>query len=318
MTKSPPITLLMPIKNGEGFLSTAIKFLEENMCPEDEILLVNDNSTDNTGSILEKWSKRNLNVSIINNPKSGIVTALNLGMNIASHDWIARFDVDDRYPGSRINETKKFINQDVVAIFSDYQFTSNAGIPLGYMPSAIEAQKTYLSLVTSQRTAHPSVCFNKWSALEVGGYRSEDFPAEDLSLWLRMSKNGKIKSIPSCFLKYRLSGSSITGTLRKKSLEKKDALIGNFIFDSSVIDNCVATLDESKLFYLNYDQGQRSYLLHLRDLYIVLQNTNYSNSNALKYVKDRIYQEINNYPAALELYGQMLVRRIYRQLQSLH
>jgi len=308
----------MPIKNGERFLSGAIKFLEENLCPEDEILLVNDNSTDNTGSILEKWSKRNSNVSIINNPKSGIVAALNLGLNNASHDWIARFDVDDRYPSSRINETKKFINEDVVAIFSDYQFTSNTGIPLGFMPCAIEAQKTYLSLVTSQRTAHPSVCFNKWSALEVGGYRSEDFPAEDLSLWLRMSKVGKIKSIPLSFLKYRLSGNSITGTLRKKSLEKKDALIGNFSFDSSVIENCVATLDETKLFYLKYDQGHRRYLLHLRDLTLVLQNRNNSNSYALKYVRDRIYQEVNNYPAALGLYGQMLVRKMYRQLKSLH
>ena len=133
-----------------------------------------------------------------------------------------------------------------------------------------------------------------------------------------MSKVGKIKSIPSSFLKYRLSGGSITSTLRKKSLEKKDALIRNFNFDSSVIDNCVATLDESKIFYLNYELGQRRYLLHLRDLTLVLQNKNYSNPNALKYVKERIYQEMDNYPAALELYGQMLVRRLYRQLKSLH
>jgi glycosyltransferase involved in cell wall biosynthesis len=200
MTSNPPITLLMPIKNGERFLPEAIKFLEKNASPEDEILIVDDNSQDQTKSMLMTWAKFNSNVTIVNNPKSGLVSALNFGLKMARHEWIARFDVDDRYPSSRIEETRKYINRDTVAIFTDYQFTTDSGLRLGVVPSAIQANHTAPSLVSSQRTAHPSVCFNKFAVKEVGGYVEEDFPAEDLSLWLRLSTIGRIITVPKNLL----------------------------------------------------------------------------------------------------------------------
>ena len=48
-----PISVLMPVKNGERFLPTALKYLTDNCSPEDEIIIVNDNSTDNTLKILQ-------------------------------------------------------------------------------------------------------------------------------------------------------------------------------------------------------------------------------------------------------------------------
>lgn len=314
MIANQPITLLMPIRNGERFLIKSIEYLERNAETEDEILVINDNSTDDTGSILKRWTNRNSKVVVINNPKSGLVEALNFGLSQASNEWVARFDADDRYPFSRISETKKYINQDAIAIFSDYQFTSSTGIPLGYMPSAIGADNTYLSLVTSQRTAHPSVCFNKYSVLEVGGYQSKDYPAEDLSLWLRMSHIGKLKSLPINLLKYRLSGTSITGSSRNKALTKKSSLIKNFNFDLNIVRNCIDELDNSKRNYLNYNHGRERYLLHLRDLALILKSQTNRKSSELDYVKRKISLELKNYPPALELFGQMLLRKIYRLL----
>jgi glycosyltransferase involved in cell wall biosynthesis len=312
MDKSTPITLLMPIRNGEKFLPNAISALNSNCQPEDEILVVNDNSSDNTDSLLHSWAKYNPNVKVVNNPDEGLVSALNFGLSIASFDWIARFDVDDRYEPNRILETKKTISSEVACIFSDYEFTTTKGASIGYMPSAIEEEKTYLSLVTSQRTAHPSVCFNKLFALEVGGYNLDDFPAEDLSLWLRMSKTGTVKSIPKSFLKYRISSSSVSGTLRNKALNKKRELITGFKFKSEVVESCLDDIDNSKTFYWNYNQSHRRYLLHLRDLALVIRNMNDPNLKSLKYVQRKIYSEIGNYPAAVALYGQMLVRQLYR------
>jgi glycosyltransferase involved in cell wall biosynthesis len=314
MLKSTPITLLMPIRNGEKFLSRAISTLNANCQIEDEILVVNDNSSDSSRILLNDWARRNSNVRVVDNPGEGLVSALNFGLSIARFDWIARFDVDDKYSTNRILETKKVISNDVACIFSDYVFTTSKGSYIGYMPSAVEEQKSYLSLVTSQRTAHPSVCFNKSMALEVGGYYLEDFPAEDISLWLRMAQVGKVKSIPESFLKYRISKNSVSGSLRNRSLEKKRLLISNYNFKKEVIDNCINDLENSAFYYNNFNQGQRRYLLHLRDLILVIQNMPNPNSNSLRYVQRKIYREINNYPAAISLYGQMLVRKMYRLL----
>jgi glycosyltransferase involved in cell wall biosynthesis len=314
MVKSPPITLLMPIRNGEKFLSEAMKVLEENTSSEDEILLVNDNSLDETGSILKKWAKRNSNVTVLNNPKSGLVSALNFGLNKASHEWIARFDVDDRYPSSRITETKKFIKNDVVAIFTDYQFTTDSGIGLGVIPSAIEPNSTFLSLVSSQRTAHPSVCFNKYAVQESGGYIQEDFPAEDLSLWLRLSLKGSILSIPKNLLFYRLSKHSISSKLRQDAIQSKKKLLDKFVFNNQVIEECISNLDATKSFYDNYKLGNYRYLLHLRDLNLISESSNNYNLANSMVLRKKIYGEISHYAQASKLLTETLLRKLYRTL----
>jgi glycosyltransferase involved in cell wall biosynthesis len=150
------VTVVIPTYNAAQTLERAITSISEQTLLPKCVILIDDNSTDKTGSILKRWTNRNSKVVVVNNPKSGLVEALNFGLSQASNEWVARFDADDRYPFSRISETKKHINQDAIAIFSDYQFTSSKGIPLGYMPSAIGTDKTNLSLVTRLLAFNPS------------------------------------------------------------------------------------------------------------------------------------------------------------------
>lgn len=309
-----PTTLLMPVKNGQKYLKQAIAGLEENCQPEDEILVIDDGSTDETGPLLKKWAMFNPQARVISSPKPGLVEALNFGIQESSKDWIARFDVDDRYDVNRILETKRHIRGDTVCIFSDYEFKTTNGRALGYMPSAVDDNKTYLSLVTSQRTAHPSVCFNKAAAVEVGGYRHKDFPAEDLSLWLRISKSGKIISIPRSFLKYTVSSSSVSGTLRYKSLEKKELLLSSFNFLPESIERGIAEIEESRIFYSNFTHSQERYLLHLRDLALICDKMPNPDSKAIKLIKQKIFREFRNYAPALSLFSQMFLRKIYRKM----
>jgi glycosyltransferase involved in cell wall biosynthesis len=314
MTSTPPITLLMPIKNGERFLPEAMKFLEKNVSQKDEILLVDDNSKDQTSSILMGWAKRNSNVTVVSNPKSGLVSALNFGLKIAAHEWIARFDVDDRYPSSRIEETRKSINKDVVAIFTDYQFTSDSGIGLGVIPSAIGANHTAISLVSSQRTAHPSVCFNKFAVQEAGGYIEEDFPAEDLSLWLRLSTKGLIVSVPKNLLFYRLNRNSTSSKLRENAIQAKNKLLDQFEFNNLIVDECISSLDATRNSYNDHWLGKYRYLLHLRDLSLISKSSKNYNRNSSILLRKEIYSEISNYPLASKLLVETVLRKLYRSL----
>jgi glycosyltransferase involved in cell wall biosynthesis len=307
-----PITLLMPVKNGEIHLKKSMKFLTDNCGANDEILVVNDNSTDNTFGLLKEWEKNYPNVKVINSLKSGLVNALNLGISNSANDWIARFDVDDSYPSNRIIETRKSINSGAVCIFTDYKFTTSDGLGLGVMPSGIYPDFTYLSLVTSQRTAHPSVCFNKIAALDVGGYKNEDFPAEDISLWLRISKMGQIISIPQVLLKYRIGGSSVTGSMRKKVISKKNDLFLNFIFDKFILEKCITNLNETKFLYSKEILGKKRFLLHLRDLLFIYSLPSNRNSSSLAKIQRKILMDLNSYPLAGNLFLEAALRKTYR------
>ena len=304
----------MPVKNGEKFLHEAILNLEKNCQPEDEILVIDDGSTDETGPLLKKWADSNPQVRVISSPKPGLVAALNFGILKSSNDWIVRFDVDDRYPENRTLELKKQITGDVVCIFSDYKFTTNKGFSLGIMPSAIKSDFTYLSLVTSQRTAHSAACFNKRAVQDVGGYLSQDFPAEDLSLWLRLAKIGKISSVPKTLLNYRLSGNSITSNLRSESIRMKQKLISNFYVDEQLLEYNVTNTDLARQYYATTEYGHRRYLLHLRDMLIASEATSKVNKKFTSFLKDAIYKDPFNYAPASKLLFDALRRKFYRSI----
>jgi nitric oxide reductase large subunit len=199
------------------------------------------------------------------------VGALNLGLREASNEWIARFDVDDRYEISRLDEQRVCISSNVIGIFSDYDFFSEALPYLGTIPSAIDSDAVAVSLISSQRTAHPSILFNRGSVLDVGGYQQEDFPAEDLSLWLRMSRAGDLVSIPKVLLHYRLSAGSVTATKRQASILKKNSLIQSIGINPLNVEKASSKLEQIFEVYKPESFSNEREILLIRDLIMILK-----------------------------------------------
>ena len=260
------ISVLMPVRNGAHFLSTSIQDIELNVQPADEILVVDDGSVDSTLQILSDWSKRNDKVRIIKSEGAGLVAALNLGISEASNNWIARFDVDDNYEKSRLTEQRKLISNTTSAIFCDYSFHNPEGDNLGVIPSAVSASACALSLVSSQRTPHPGVLFNKNAVLDVGAYQKEDFPAEDISLWLRLAKAGQIVSVPKVLLNYRLSKKSVSAENRKLAIFITSQLIRKIGINESDVKNCLNDWSEQFQSYSEMTYAAERKILFYRDL----------------------------------------------------
>jgi len=215
------------------------------------------------------------------------VGALNLGISEASNDWIARFDVDDRYEQSRIEEQRAFIKDNIIGIFSDYDFFSE-GVPyLGTIPGAINPDAVAVSLISSQRTPHPSILFNKASVIEVGGYKQEDFPAEDLSLWLRMSRVGEMISIPKVLLHYRISKESVTGTKKKAASSIKGKLLENIGINKRSIQKVLDDFEGITENYVEVNYSNEREILLIRDLLMILKNNN-TESSVKKKIKNLI------------------------------
>jgi glycosyltransferase involved in cell wall biosynthesis len=223
------ISVLMPVRNGSRFLVEAISHVTNNILPEDEVVIVDDFSTDNTLTILKDWANLDSRVRIVQNSSAGLVNALNLGLQECSNNWIARFDVDDKYSLHRLSSQRALINSNTAAIFTDYCFITENGSTFGEMPSAVTDFGIKLSLLQGRRTAHPSVLFSKTKVLLSSGYRQDDFPAEDLALWLRLSQFGEFASVPEVHLFYTLSHGSITISKRKKSQAKRIEVVSKHI-----------------------------------------------------------------------------------------
>jgi glycosyltransferase involved in cell wall biosynthesis len=120
MTES--ISILLPIKNGERHVNKSLLNLLNTIGTTDEILVIDDDSTDGTKDIVLMNFKNDSRIRYLKNINPGLVNALNFGIKESINNWIARADVDDQYEVNRISEQRKKISVKTVGIFTDYDF----------------------------------------------------------------------------------------------------------------------------------------------------------------------------------------------------
>ncbi len=108
----PRLSVVIPVYNEEKYLAACLDSLMAQSIKADEIIIVDNNSTDNSLEIAKKYP-----VTIIHEKKQGITPTRNRGFNEASSAIIARTDADTILPASWIKRIKKaFEDEEVVAI----------------------------------------------------------------------------------------------------------------------------------------------------------------------------------------------------------
>jgi|688.fasta_scaffold376176_1 glycosyltransferase involved in cell wall biosynthesis len=310
-----PISVLLPVKNGLIYLPELEKYFTSNLSLEDQIIIVNDGSTDGSAEYLSNWAKKSTNMSLINTKGEGLIACLNIGIKESHHKWIARFDVDDSYPDQRLDHQSQVASGETVAVFSDYTFVNGAGEYYGKIASPVYPTPTVISLANNLRTAHPSVLFSKEAVVEVGGYRASDYLAEDLSLWLRLSRIGNLVSVPKNLLNYRLTSSSITSQNRNKVIAKKAEILKIFQFNSSHFFMCLDNLEQIFDQYDQVDLGCARKILLLNDLFAASRTMEKSISSRKKLIQASL--KLFNKPYAYsQLCGLYIEKKRREKLRS--
>jgi glycosyltransferase involved in cell wall biosynthesis len=264
-------SLVLPVKDGSDFIKDMIFTVSNFMRPEDELIIVNDNSQDSTVSLLTPWIRNSPQIRLIHNPKPGLANALNLGINEASNESIARVDVDDLYSPKRLHLQQNLLADSCIAVFSDYSVNLMNKRQIGYIASGVSVLPTSFSLISSSRTAHPSVVFLKSAFQEAGGYRQEDFPCEDLSLWLRLSKIGNLSSVPEPLLNYRLSTTGVTASKRDSMRRTRNLLIADIGLSEKVLSSGFDLWKKDVDRYNLISHSNRRRILLLREFRIAQQ-----------------------------------------------
>lgn len=97
MSKSK-VSVIIPIFNGEDNLTSCLKSVFSQTLKEIEVICVDDGSTDNTVEMLKVWQKENANLIIKTQQNAGAGAARNLGLSVATGEYVAFMDADDWYP----------------------------------------------------------------------------------------------------------------------------------------------------------------------------------------------------------------------------
>jgi len=91
------LSIVIPIYNVEKYLDACLNsILKQDYYPNEiEVICVNDGSTDNSASVVDKYSAVYPNVRLINKQNGGVSSARNVGLDAAQGDYIWFIDGDD-------------------------------------------------------------------------------------------------------------------------------------------------------------------------------------------------------------------------------
>ena len=218
------VTCLIPNKNGAAFFPYLEAYFQRASYSNLEILIIDDGSEDKSFEIATGWASRDSRVTLLKNEGAGLVDALNFGIEKSRYNWIARFDVDDEYEDCRLEEQVQIIDSETILVFADYRFLLNEHYRSKTVPGPMSHLPTLISLYSNRRTPHSSALFSKSAAMQAGMYRQDEFLAEDLGLWLRISLLGKIKSPAVPLMHYRVSQNSLLSQNRDLSRQIRNSI----------------------------------------------------------------------------------------------
>lgn len=89
------ISVIIPVYNAEKYISRCLESILCNTYKNLEVICVDDGSTDLSVNICNEFALRDCRIKIIQKPNGGAASARNIGIEMASGDFIAFVDSDD-------------------------------------------------------------------------------------------------------------------------------------------------------------------------------------------------------------------------------
>lgn len=89
------ISVIIPVYNVEDYLERCLKTVVNQSYSDLEIILVDDGSIDNSGTLCDKFAMKDSRIKVIHKKNGGLSSARNAGIDIATGEYIAFVDSDD-------------------------------------------------------------------------------------------------------------------------------------------------------------------------------------------------------------------------------
>jgi len=218
------ISVVMPVYNGGDYLKEAIESILNQTYKDFEFLIIYDDSTDNTLSIIQEFQEQDERIVFINGDKEGISGAFNKGIKKAKGRYIARMDADDVSDKDRFSLQIDYLKSNNLDICgSSIRVLGSTKKIIAY-PESKEDVK-FFSMFGSP-IAHPTV-FGYTHLFKKFLYHN--IVAEDYDLWTRMLCEGiKIGNMQVSLLNYRVHDNQLTKDLTE-IIESSILISNNFI-----------------------------------------------------------------------------------------
>lgn len=275
MTK---ISIIMPVYNVEKYIHASIESLLNQTFKNFELIIINDGSHDDTDKIIRSFEDDRINY-VINPENKGLIYSLNVGLSMATGEYVARMDGDDICVLNRLEKQAKFLseNKNIMILGTAIQtFRKKLNDGKVYQnPSCYEEikAKAFFDTVFS----HPTVMFRR--ELVDLGYRYDHkyLHSEDSELWCRIISKYCGHNLGDILVHYRIHEKSVSNVHRSSQLAISTKAKAKYLQNLDIELNefelyAFGTLSKNTKLKGNYDENKRTLLTALQILNIIIKS----------------------------------------------
>jgi len=179
------ISVVIPSYNRAHTLQQALQSVFAQSSAVDEVILVDDGSTDDSAMMVARQFPQ---VSVIRQPNGGVSAARNRGIEAAQHEWIALLDSDDCWLPHKVETVREAAakHPGFILYHSD-EIWVRRGVRVNPMQKHRKSGGWIFTQCLPLCAISPSAAVIQKSSLQDLGLFDESLPAcEDYDLWLRL------------------------------------------------------------------------------------------------------------------------------------
>ena len=205
----PRISVLIPAHNCAPFVESAVRSILDQSYRDIEVLIADDGSTDGTWRILERLARDDERIHLYRNERNiGLARTLNLLVNAARGEYVARLDADDVSLPQRLERQLRFMEIHELSFTGTWARTF--GLRRDYVLSfPVTDAEIRAHLLFQSAFGHYTVMARRELFLR-HPYRPEAGRAEDYDLWVRISADARMGNLPEPLVLYRQHASQVS------------------------------------------------------------------------------------------------------------
>ncbi len=206
------ISVVIPARNAESTIARAINSVLVQASAPEEILVVDDASTD--GTILA--ARRCGPVRIVALGRhAGAAAARNAGVRAAEGAWVAFLDADDEWQPEKLEKQRQRIelHSDQSVIFCSSEEFSADGTSLGdsMRDASVDCSGlAWKSLLKRNFIATPTVMVPRDLFMQLGGFDQSLAVAEDQDMWIRLALAGRLTHVAETLVRVNVHPGSLS------------------------------------------------------------------------------------------------------------
>ena len=194
--QSYTVSVVIPAYNVEKYIGRAIDSVLAQTRRPDEIIIVDDGSTDSTAEVIKSYGSK---VRFIRQENGGASVARNTGIEAATGQWIAFLDADDEWLPEKLQLQIEHLmrNPDLVWSATNYEIRPMDGMPpklafepgrSGFLCTGAERLESYLDAVaTGLALSTITIMVRRSVIIDVGMFRVGQWWAQDTDLFFRIA-----------------------------------------------------------------------------------------------------------------------------------